>query len=67
MTRYCAASVGELGLVLPIVGELEALPFLDASFDVVLAVGLLEYADASIAVREISRSSGRAVSSSPLC
>ena len=55
MIECCAASMGELGRLLPTVGELEALPFLDASFDVVLALGVLEYADASSAVREISR------------
>ncbi len=55
MTKYCVASTGDLGQVGPATGELEALPFLDSSFDVVLVLGSLEYANAGLAVREISR------------
>ena len=39
----------------PAVGQLEALPYADATFDVTLVMGVLEYAEASIAVNEISR------------
>ncbi|MEU1274238.1 methyltransferase domain-containing protein [Streptomyces sp. NPDC005799] len=37
------------------VGEAEALPFPDASFDVVVAMGVLEYCDAPAALRELDR------------
>jgi ubiquinone/menaquinone biosynthesis C-methylase UbiE len=55
MTRYCAANAGGFGQVGPTVGELEALPFCDGRFDVVLVLGALEYVNARAAVREISR------------
>jgi ubiquinone/menaquinone biosynthesis C-methylase UbiE len=55
MVEYCAASARSLGKVYPAVGQLEALPFADATFDVTLAMGVLEYTDARIAVSEISR------------
>ncbi|MFE0102875.1 class I SAM-dependent methyltransferase [Streptomyces sp. NPDC059009] len=37
------------------VGEAEALPFPDASFDVVVAMGVLEYCDAPVVLRELDR------------
>lgn len=37
------------------VGSVEALPFPDATFDVVLAIGVIEYVDAPAALRELSR------------
>ena len=37
------------------VGDIEDMPFPDASFDVVLAMGVLEYADATLALQEIAR------------
>jgi ubiquinone/menaquinone biosynthesis C-methylase UbiE len=37
------------------IGRAECLPFPDASFDVVLALGVLEYTDLSLAISEISR------------
>ncbi|WP_203237667.1 class I SAM-dependent methyltransferase [Streptomyces sp. CdTB01] len=37
------------------VGEAEALPFPDASFDVVVAMGVLEYCDPSVVLRELDR------------
>lgn len=37
------------------VGEAEALPFPDASFDVVVAMGVLEYCDPSVVLRELER------------
>ena len=55
MVEYCAASARSLGKVYPAVGQLEALPYADATFDVTLAMGVLEYANASTAVNEISR------------
>jgi len=55
MVEYCAASARSLGKVYPAVGQLEALPYADATFDVTLAMGVLEYTDASTAVSEISR------------
>ena len=55
MVEYCAASARSLGKVYPAVGQVEALPYADASFDVTLAMGVLEYTDASTAVSEISR------------
>jgi ubiquinone/menaquinone biosynthesis C-methylase UbiE len=37
------------------VGRVEAMPFPDASFDVVLAMGVLEYAESTTALTEIAR------------
>ena len=37
------------------VGEAEALPFPDASFDVVVAMGVMEYCDPSVVLRELDR------------
>jgi len=55
MIKYCADNTREFGPVHATIGQLEALPFADASFDVALIMGALEYADARTAVREISR------------
>ena len=55
MVEYCAASARSLGKVYPAVGQLEALPYADATFDITLAMGVLEYTNASTAVSEISR------------
>jgi ubiquinone/menaquinone biosynthesis C-methylase UbiE len=38
-----------------VVGSVETLPFPDASFDVILALGVLEYTDVNAALAEISR------------
>jgi len=38
-----------------VVGRVETLPFPDASFDVILAMGVLEYTDITAALTEISR------------
>lgn len=54
MVRYCAASTGT-GNVRPVVGALEDMPFPSSSFDVTLAMGVLEYSDAAAALSEISR------------
>jgi len=37
------------------IGRAECLPFPDASFDIVLALGVLEYTDLPVAIREIAR------------
>jgi SAM-dependent methyltransferase len=55
MVRYCRASASEVGKVRPAVGQLEALPFDVASFDVAVVTGAIEYADAAAAVHEIAR------------
>ncbi len=55
MVEYCAESARSLGKVYPAVGQLEALPYTAATFDVTLAMGVLEYANARAAVNEISR------------
>jgi SAM-dependent methyltransferase len=55
MVEYCLASVRDAGVVGPAVGQLEALPFADAAFDVTLVMGALEYTDARVAISEISR------------
>jgi len=55
MIKYCAENVQSVGPVHGTVGQLEALPFGDASFDIALVMGALEYTDAACSVREITR------------
>ena len=55
MVRYCTENMRDVGAVHATVGQLEALPFRDANFDVALVMGALEYADVHAAVREIVR------------
>jgi ubiquinone/menaquinone biosynthesis C-methylase UbiE len=55
MVEHCATSARSLGKVYAAVGQLEALPYADATFDVTLTMGVLEYTDARAAVSEISR------------
>jgi ubiquinone/menaquinone biosynthesis C-methylase UbiE len=55
MIGYCRENVRGVGDVRATVGQLEALPFADASFDVALIMGALEYADARAALRETAR------------
>jgi ubiquinone/menaquinone biosynthesis C-methylase UbiE len=55
MIEYCAARVGDTGQVHLAIGELEAMPFADTTFDVILVMGALEYTDARLAIREVSR------------
>jgi ubiquinone/menaquinone biosynthesis C-methylase UbiE len=55
MVSYCVENVGEDTKLGASVGDLEALPFRDASFDVTLATGALEYLSPRAAVREIAR------------
>jgi ubiquinone/menaquinone biosynthesis C-methylase UbiE len=59
MVRYCADSLRDLGKVRATVGDLECLPFTDATFDVTLVTGALEYTDAKKAIRELARVTGR--------
>ncbi len=54
MIHYGVAHVGG-SEVRAIVGDLESLPFGDASFDVTICTGALEYTDARAAVRQLSR------------
>ena len=55
MVDYCVAWARNIDRVYPTVGRLEAMPFADATFDVILAMGVLEYTDIRQAIREISR------------
>jgi ubiquinone/menaquinone biosynthesis C-methylase UbiE len=55
MIRYCTENVRSVGSVHATVGQLEALPFSGANFDVALVMGALEYVDMRAAIREISR------------
>jgi ubiquinone/menaquinone biosynthesis C-methylase UbiE len=55
MVEYCVASTRSVGTVYPAIGQLEALPFADLTFDVTLVLGALEYADARTALGEVSR------------
>jgi len=55
MVEYCATSTRSLGTVYPAVGRLEALPYADATFDITLVMGVLEYANVCAAFNELSR------------
>jgi ubiquinone/menaquinone biosynthesis C-methylase UbiE len=55
MVRYCTDSAGDGAPIRPVVGQLERLPYADHSFDVVLAIGCLEYTNAHSSIREIAR------------
>lgn len=55
MVEYCVAGARDVGTVCPSVGRLEALPFAEASFDVTMVLGALEYTDIRAAIREITR------------
>lgn len=55
MVQVCSRKAAGTGGVRALAGRVEALPFLDTSFDVVLAMGVLEYADVPAALREIER------------
>lgn len=54
MIRYCAANTSA-GNVRAVVGSLETMPFPSSSFDITLAMGVVEYTDAAAALMEISR------------
>ncbi len=55
MVEYAAASARSVGQVYPAVGQVEALPYADGTFDVTLVMGVLEYADVRAAITELSR------------
>lgn len=55
MVSYCVRDAGKDGKLTASIGDLEALPFGAASFDVILATGVLEYLDARVAIGEMSR------------
>jgi ubiquinone/menaquinone biosynthesis C-methylase UbiE len=55
MVEACAGRVADASNVRVLVGRIEAMPLPDASFDVVLAMGVLEYIDVSAALAEIAR------------
>jgi len=54
MIRYCVAHDNG-NKVLAVVGDLERLPFGDASFDITVSTGALEYTDARATVAQLSR------------
>jgi SAM-dependent methyltransferase len=55
MIEHCVANAPSTERLHAFVGDLEALPFADGSFDVTLVTGALEYTDAHASVRELSR------------
>lgn len=55
MVEACVLRVGGANIARARVGCIEAMPFSDASFDVVLAMGILEYTDIAAALAEIAR------------
>jgi ubiquinone/menaquinone biosynthesis C-methylase UbiE len=55
MVKYCVDTMRDLGKVRAYVGDLERLPFADATFDVTLATGALEYTDAAKVLHEFAR------------
>ena len=55
MVGECAARTEGADNVVALVARAEEIPFRDASFDVALAMGVLEYADAKAALAEITR------------
>jgi ubiquinone/menaquinone biosynthesis C-methylase UbiE len=54
MIGYCITHTGT-DRVRAMVGDIENLPFADGSFDVTISTGVLEYTDASAAVRQLAR------------
>ncbi len=55
MIEYCVANARNIGSLAPTLGRLERMPYANASFDVSLALGVLEYTDLELAVGELSR------------
>lgn len=55
MVKVCGRRASEVGRCTALVGRVEELPFADDSFDVVLAMGVLEYTDLASTLKEISR------------
>ena len=54
MIQYCATHT-KGDKVRTMVADIESLPFDDASFDVTISTGVLEYTDANAAVRQLAR------------
>lgn len=55
MVEACARRIADAADARALVGRIEALPFRDDRFDVVLAMGVLEYVDANVALAELAR------------
>jgi ubiquinone/menaquinone biosynthesis C-methylase UbiE len=55
MVEECARRAGPAANVTVMAGDVMAMPFPDGSFDVVLAMGVLEYTDLPVALKEIHR------------
>jgi ubiquinone/menaquinone biosynthesis C-methylase UbiE len=55
MVEACALRAASANNFRALVGRVEAMPFADASFDVVLVMGILEYAESTAALAEIAR------------
>jgi ubiquinone/menaquinone biosynthesis C-methylase UbiE len=55
MVKVCAQNAAGAKNFRALVGRVESMPFADASFDVILAMGVLEYAKISDGLSEISR------------
>ncbi|NKQ56704.1 methyltransferase domain-containing protein [Amycolatopsis sp. K13G38] len=55
MVDACIRNAGEGSDVRATVGRVEQLPFEDGEFDVVIAMGILEYTDVPVALAEITR------------
>jgi ubiquinone/menaquinone biosynthesis C-methylase UbiE len=55
MVEACTAQIAGDSSACAVVARIEALPFENESFDVVLAMGVLEYTDAATAVTELAR------------
>jgi ubiquinone/menaquinone biosynthesis C-methylase UbiE len=55
MIQHCIDDAPRSERLHAFVGDLEALPFHDGSFDVTLVTGALEYTDARMSIRELAR------------
>jgi ubiquinone/menaquinone biosynthesis C-methylase UbiE len=55
MVAACQERIGDAANVRPLVARAEAMPYEDESFDVVLAMGVLEYTDSRSVLAEIGR------------
>jgi ubiquinone/menaquinone biosynthesis C-methylase UbiE len=55
LVEFCMDNLRDVGGARAAVGDIESMPFPDGSFDVTLVAGALEYTDAHLALRELSR------------
>ncbi|GJF01198.1 hypothetical protein PSD17_01620 [Pseudonocardia sp. D17] len=55
MVEACARRMKDAGNAQALVGRIESLPFQEHYFDVILAMGVLEYVDATVALTELAR------------